>query len=337
MIRFGIAGAAHPHVESFISEATARDDVELVGVYDPDPTIAAALAQRLAVPAYTDHHSLLTETGVEAVAIAAIYDQRPQLIVECLHRGVHVAVDKPMATRLSDLDAIEQAAQASSAHVSLVLEKRYYPVTLAAQQLYAEGVLGEIVHVSATAPHRLLPAHRPAWFFARQSYGGILGDLLTHDLDLALRFTGATSGVLNAHATNAAHPERPEFQDLGAALLYTDDNKTIALDAHWLSPEAAPYHGDYRMQLVGTEGTADLLWKDNLLLVATHHQAPRRQALPPGRRPAQNFFDAIGNQRPPDCDTEHSIAITRVALLAQRSADTMTPQRWSICSMAPSS
>ena len=337
MIRFGIAGAAHPHVESFISEVAARDDIELVGVYDPDPTIAAALAQRLTVPAYADHHSLLAEAGVDAVAIAAIYDQRPQLIVECLERGVHVAVDKPMATQLSDLDAIEQAAQGSSAHVSLVLEKRYYPVTLAAQQLCAEGVLGEIVHVSATAPHRLLPAHRPDWFFVRQSYGGILGDLLTHDLDLALQFTGATSGVVHAYASNTAHPDKPEFQDLGAALLHTDDNRTIALDAHWLSPEAAPYHGDYRMQLVGTEGTADLLWKDNLLLIATHHQAPCRVALPLGRRPVQNFFDAIRDQRSPDCGTEHSIAVTRVALLAPRSADTATPQRWSIYSMAPQS
>ena len=337
MIRFGILGAAHPHVESFITEAASRDDIELVGVYDQDPTISATLAERLGVPSYADYHSLLIQAGVDAVAIAATYDQRSQLIVECLRQGVHVAADKPMATKLSDLDAIEQAAQNSSAHLSLVLEKRYYPVTLAAQKLSAEGVLGQIVHVSATAPHRLLPAHRPSWFFSRQRYGGILGDLLTHDLDLALRFTGATSGVVHAHATNAAHPEKPEFQDLGAALLCTDDNRTIALDAHWLSPEAAPYHGDYRMQLVGTEGTADLLWKENLLLVATHQQAPYRQSLPEGRRPAENFFDAIFDRRPPECSTAHSIAVTRIALLAQLSADTMTPQRWSINPMQPSS
>lgn len=329
MTRFAVSGAAHPHVESFFAEAAARADLELVAVCDSDPAIAAALAERFGVPSFSCHEEMLTAVRPDAVAISAVYSERPQLIIESLKRGVHVAVDKPMATRLDDLAAIELATQFSTAHLSLVLEKRYYPATLALKEVLQTGALGRIVHISATAPHKLKINTRPEWFFTGTGYGGILGDLLTHDVDLALQFSGAVGGTVQAHAGNVAHPDQPEFSDLGAALFVTDDHQTISLDAHWLSPEAAPYHGDYRMQLVGTEGTADLFWKDDRLVVATHQRPPYEPDLPPARRPAEDFFDAIRDGRTPDCDTAQSIAVTRIALLAQLSADTGTAQRWS--------
>lgn len=327
VIRFGIAGAAHPHVGAFVAEAAARRDVRLVGVWDPDADIASSLAAHTDATHFPSLQAMLADAALDAVAVAAIYGDRAELVATCLESGVHVAVDKPMAITHAGLDRVVAATRQRRAHVSLVLDKRAHPVTRAALRLHASGELGEIVQITGTAPHRLRPQSRPEWFFRRASFGGILGDILTHDIDLALQFSGLTRGVVTAYAGNRGHPEHPEFEDYGSALFCGDGRATISLDAHWLSPAGASAD-DYRMRLVGTEGTAELLWGKGSLLVETEsgsrQYTPRREL----RGPAQQFFDALRDHRAPECDSARSVAVSRVALQAQRSSDLARTEEW---------
>jgi predicted dehydrogenase len=322
VIRFGIAGAAHAHVGAFVAEAAARGDIRLIGGWDPDPGVAASIA----CPPFPSLQAML-EAELDAVAIAAVYGDRADLAAAFLQRGVHVAVDKPMAITHAGLDKVEAAAARSAAHLSLILDKRADPVTRAAMRLHADGVLGDIAQVSATAPHRLRAALRPAWFFRRRSYGGILSDILTHDIDLGLQFSGLTRGVVTAHAGNLAHPEHPEFEDHGSALFRGDSGPTLSLDAHWLSPDGA-LADDYRMRLVGTKGTAELLWGTGVLVVETDRGAHRYTPPRERRGAAQEFFDALRDGRAPECDSARSIAVSRIALQAQRSSDRARTESW---------
>lgn len=93
------------------------------------------------------------------------------------------------------------------------------------------------------------------------------------------------------------------------------------MEANWLSPQAADVHGHYRMRLTGSEGTAELDWAYNTLGVATHDRAPWQEPLGEPRRPAAYFFDALAAGVEPEVGTAASLLATRVALLAQRSAD----------------
>jgi predicted dehydrogenase len=322
VIRFGIAGGAHPHVGAFLAEVAARGDIRLAGAWDPDPGVAASLADAT----FPSLRAML-DAELDAVAIAAVYADRAELAAAFLRRDVHVAVDKPMAVTTDGLDRIAAAVARSTAHLSLILDKRADPVTRAALRLHADGDLGAIAVVSATAPHRLRAATRPAWFFRRRSYGGILSDILTHDIDLGLAFSGLTRGVVTAHAGNLAHPEHPEFEDYGSALFRGDQGPVLSLDAHWLSPDGA-LADDYRMRLVGTEATAELRWGSGVLVVETgsgrHRLTPPRKQ----RGAVQEFFDALRDGRAPECDAARSVAVSRIALQAQRSADLARTEAW---------
>ena len=75
------------------------------------------------------------------------------------------------------------------------------------------------------------------------------------------------------------------------------------------------------MRLTGTEGTAELFWAQNKLLAATTERPPWQVELPPRRRPAADAFDASSAGREPEIGTAAGFAATRVALLAQESAD----------------
>lgn len=320
-VRLAVAGLRHPHIETILDEARLRPDVELVAIAEVDPDIRAEQAARLGVPAHADHRELLDRGDVDVVGIGAVNADRGRIAADALRRGVHVIADKPLCTTMAALAEVEAAWTAGDAVLSIAFEKRFYPPTLAFDRLFADGTIGRLAVVAASAPHKLKRASRPAWMFDHAAYGGVVNDLAVHDLDLLLHYSGAKSGSLQAFARNVGNTDRPDFQDTAVVALQTDDDLLATTEVHWLSPEAADYHGDYRMRLVGTEGTAELLWKDDLLTVATHTRPPWTEPLPPRQRPAEDFFDALLAGRPPRVSAEASFAATRLALLAQDSAD----------------
>ncbi|MCS7477706.1 Gfo/Idh/MocA family protein [Umezawaea endophytica] len=306
-LRLAIAGAAHPHVSYALDELAHRDDVLLVGVSDPDPTLVAA--------SHTDHRALLAERRPDVVVVAGVYADRAEVVVDALRSGAHVLADKPLCTTLSDLDLIEETAAETGRVVSLMLEKRFYPETLAARALLDSGELGSLVLVAASSPHRLNRATRPAWFLRRETYGGVIGDLAVHDVDLVLALSGATEGTVTAIGDRNA-----EFPLHGAVLLRAGD-VAATIETSWLTPAASPWHGDYRMRLTGTEGTAELLWARGELTATTNDRPLWTVPLPEGGRPAADALVAFATGRVPRVGTAESVTATRIALLAQDSAD----------------
>lgn len=327
-LSLAIAGLRHPHIETIIDEARLRPDVKLVAIAESEPEIRTRYASSLGVPGYADHREMLDAVGVDVLGVGAVYGDRGGIVRDALLAGVHVLADKPLCTTLADLDAIERAWRDSGRHLSIAFEKRFYPPTIAATRLVAEGELGELVMISSSAPHKLTRQRRPDWMFDRIRYGGIINDLAVHDIDLLLHFSGATCGTLWAFAGNRANADQPGFEDHGLVTLRSDDGVLASVEVSWLSPEAASYHGDYRMRLVGTKGTAELLWKDDVLAVATHSRPPWRESLPGRLRAAEDFFDALTRGRPPAVTARDALAATRIGLLAQRSADERRPMSW---------
>lgn len=320
-MKVAIVGAAHPHVTYALDEVAARTDLELVGVCEPDQQLRHAyLPAELTAPVYATTAELFAEREVDVALVAGVYSRRGADTLAALQAGAHVLADKPLCTSLAELDAITAAAERSGRHVSVVFEKRFYPPTLAAGRLLAEGVLGELALVASTGPHKLNLPSRPPWFLTRAGYGGIAADLPVHDIDLVLALTGARSGSVSARTGNVRPQDHPDFDD-HVALLLQAGGTTATIEASWLSPQAADLHGHYRMRLTGSEGTAELDWAYNTLTVATHDRPVWQEPLGQPRRPAAYFFDALADGREPEITTAASLLATRVALLAQRSAD----------------
>ncbi|MDX3659949.1 Gfo/Idh/MocA family oxidoreductase [Streptomyces sp. ID05-26A] len=299
VLRLAVAGAAHPHVAYVLDELPLRTDVALVGISD------------------SDHRALLDAQRPDVVVVAGIYAERGQAVVDALRAGAHVIADKPLCTSLSELDAIETAARESGRTVSLLLEKRGYPETLAARELIGSGALGTVSQVAASAPHKLNRASRPSWFLDPATYGGVIGDLAVHDIDLVLWLTGAREGTVSA----VGGPRH-------GSLLLRAGEVAATIEVSWLTPDSAPWHGDYRMRLTGTSGTAELLWARGKLEAETHERPLWTVELPERRRPAVAVLDALVAGEEPEVGTAASLLATRIALLAQDSADRGGVRAW---------
>lgn len=320
VIRLAVIGVAHQHAAYVFDELGHQPAVQLVAVADPDRQLAAHYAERFDVPSYGDGTALLADHEVDVVATAAVFGDRGRVIVNALQAGAHVLADKPLCIHDDELDEIERWASQTGRVVSVMFEKRHYPVTQALHRLITEGTLGELALFASTGPHTLNQPARPPWFFERHTYGGILCDLAVHDVDLVLWLAGLTQGTVTGFSANGSVPEHPGFADHGVLALQSG-SVLATIDVHYLTPAAAARHGDYRMRVVGTQGNAEVGFTTDELVVTTNRRAPWHPSLLPRRRPAEDFFTSLAAGQNPEVATAASVAATRVALAAQRSAD----------------
>lgn len=329
MINVAVLGAAHPHIGEALAEIAGRDDVTLVAASEPDAAMRDRFLGGVSAPVYDNHAELLDRHRVDVAVVSGIYAQRSDAILAAFAAGAHVFADKPLCTTFEQLDTVAAAARGTDRHLGLMFTKRFSAATVAAKRLVDAGVLGELALIASTGPHKLVQATRPDWFFDSALYGGAAGDLPVHDVDLALFFTGATSGTVSAATGNVRSADHPDFDD-HVALLLQAGSVIATIEANWLSPEAAELHGHYRMRLTGSEGTAEIDWGYETLTVATHDRPTWTEPLDQPRRSMQFFFDAIIAGTEPEVSTETSLLATRVALLAQQSAETGgSPLPWS--------
>ncbi len=186
-------------------------------------------------------------TGVDAVVIATATDVRLPLIDACAAAGVPVYIEKPLAFRPNDVEAIATLA-APVAHRSMLgLMMRYHP----AFRMLAAADLSDVFQFNLSIGHDVTK-WRADWRFS-ESYaaqamgGGVLLDLC-HEIDMtACLFPGLTVRSVES----LGHPAYPGV-DMASriSLAQTDISGEVAMD--YLAPKL-----HRRCALRGTERMYD--------------------------------------------------------------------------------
>ena len=175
------------------------DGVELVGVCDVDAARAQATADAQGTVAYTDHREMLDSLRPDVVHVCTPHDQHAPVAVDCIARGVHVILEKPVAHTLSDARPVLDAHLANPAvKVAVCFQNRYNRASQEAYRLIHEGSLGAIRGASATVAWHRTPEYyaRGPWRGQRRrSGGGVLMNQAIHTLDLVQWFLGPVAHV----------------------------------------------------------------------------------------------------------------------------------------------
>jgi len=150
-------------------------DSRLVAVVDADAAARDKVAAELGCRAVADFHELLGE--VDAVSIATPTPLHFPIARECLERGIHVLVEKPITETLDEARSLVDIA----AHAGRILQvghlERFNAAILA-----LEGTLGT---------PRFIESHRLAPFKERGTDVNVVLDLMIHDIDLIQSLVGA--------------------------------------------------------------------------------------------------------------------------------------------------
>ena len=257
-LRFAVIGLDHRHVYDLTAGLLAAGAV-CVG-HDPettDPRVLAGFRKRFPDVPPVARDRLLDDPSIDFIVLCAVPSHRAALAIEAMRQGKDVMVDKPGVTTLEQLQAVEAAVQQTHRIWSVCLGRLTSPAAQEALRVARSGELGRLVSLTSLAPHRLNRALRPAWFFDRAAYGGIITDIGVHSIDQFLAFAGASDATIDAATIGAFGTEPPGFEDFAAITLHAGPMVgTIRLD--WFTPDGLPDWGDGRLFLVGTEGTLEL-------------------------------------------------------------------------------
>jgi predicted dehydrogenase len=169
------------------------DGVALVGVYDPDPDRASALADELGVQAFADLDELLS--AVQVVTVASPADTHAEMADRALLADRHVYVEKPLATTISSGEALVDRAG-----------RRRLILACGHQERVTFGAMGLID--TPEAPSRIESVRRGLFSERSRDVSCVL-DLMIHDLDLALILGG--DDVLEIHAKGGADEVQAEI------------------------------------------------------------------------------------------------------------------------------
>jgi myo-inositol 2-dehydrogenase/D-chiro-inositol 1-dehydrogenase len=160
--------------------------VRVAAVADPDPICRAAA--RALVPGARDVPSAeaLFESGeLDAVVIAAPTAAHAGLAVAAFERGLHVYLEKPVATSLDDAARVVAAWRRSGRVGAVGFNYRRNPLVESAADALRRGAVGRIVAIRSVFSTSLPPdPARDAWRHARATGGGALLDLASHHVDL---------------------------------------------------------------------------------------------------------------------------------------------------------
>jgi predicted dehydrogenase len=258
-IPFAVIGLDHAHIYS-MTDAVIRGGGVLTSFYAADAAQIATFRKRYGdVKLARSEAEVLEDRTIKLVAGAPIPDQRAPLGIRVMQAGKDYLSDKPAITTLQQLADVRRAIKATSRKFAIMYSERLeVPAAVAAGQLVDRGAIGKVVQTINIAPHRVSAPTRPAWFWDKARYGGILTDIGSHQADQFVYFTRSTRAHVVASQTgNLAHPDHPQFEDFGDMML-AGDGGTGYVRVDWFTPDGLPTWGDGRLFLLGTDGYIEL-------------------------------------------------------------------------------
>jgi predicted dehydrogenase len=229
-------------------------------VYDADPKKVEAFRARFpAVQVARSFDEILTDPAVQLVAAAAIPNVRGGIGCRVMQAGKDYFTDKTPFTTLDQLaEARRVAAATGRKYMVYFSERLHVECAMHAGDLVHGGAIGKVIQVLGLGPHRL-GTGRPAWFFERARYGGILCDIGSHQFEQYLFFSGATDAtVTQAAVGNFANPDTPGFEDFGEASLVGNNGTSNYVRVDWFTPPGLGTWGDGRLVILGTKGYLEL-------------------------------------------------------------------------------
>jgi predicted dehydrogenase len=175
-IRLGVIGAGHL---GRIHAKLARqvEEVELVAVVDPSPEARRLCEADGSTPVLSDYHDLLGKLDAAIVATPTRFHHAVSL--DLLERGIHLLVEKPLATSVAEADEMLEVATRRGAILQVGHIERFNPA-------WNQPAVAPLVREP-----KYIEASRCSGFTFRSTDIGVVLDLMIHDLDLILYFANS--------------------------------------------------------------------------------------------------------------------------------------------------
>jgi UDP-N-acetylglucosamine 3-dehydrogenase len=213
VIGAGIMGSNHARVFAGLP------GVDLVGIAEPLAAHRDRAVELIGCPVFETAEAMY-DAGLDAVTIAAPTHLHHELALDCISRGVHALVEKPIASTVAEGREIVAAAARAGVMLMVGHVERFNPAVAAIKAAIKDE---DILSIAIT---------RVGPFPPRMSNVGVVIDLAVHDIDLIRFFTESEIVEVQPQLSSAV----AEREDIALLQFRTESGVLAHINTNWLTP-----------------------------------------------------------------------------------------------------
>lgn len=250
------------------SMAACHPAVNFLALSDQDGKRAAALATSVGADVSSDDNlEAIAHPKVDAVIVSTSEPEHALPVMQALERGKPVLVEKPIALRLTDADAMIETARRTGTELHVGYTMRFNRRYLLTKEQIVQGRLGRVV--GATARLYNTRAHG-LQILQRSLDATFVQDALTYLVDLCGWFLEDADPVeVYARAHGVVYRKAGyDADEVTWAVITFRDGTVVNLGVGYALPDKYPTHGRLvRVEVLGEEGVVllDEDHKENVL------------------------------------------------------------------------
>ncbi len=325
-VRYAVVGAGWISQAAFLPGVAESGNSVVTALVTGDSAKAHALGARYGIEhihGYADYEQLLASGEIDAIYLALPNDMHRQYALPALQRGVHVLLEKPMATSEADCEAMIDAARSGNAKLMIAYRLHFEPATLAAIELVRAGKLGQVRAFSAVFSQSVAPSNHRA---SHGYWAGPVSDMGVYPINAVRNLFGEEP--VEVSAVGVRDPGLPfNFDDTVAVTLRFASHRVAQFVVSYSSANVDQY------RIIGTQGDLEVspgftfgVGLRHRLTLGGKSSEQAFEATNQFGGELQYFSDCILHNREPEPNGEEGLADVRVLAAIERALESGQPQ-----------
>ena len=316
---------------TYLYTLSKSPDAEVVSVADINPEKAEKQAKEFNInEVYTDYKDVLKD-NLDAVFILTPHYEHPEQTIFFAKNGLDVLCEKPLASKMSDIEDMIDTCDKEGVKFSTMLQRRLYPNTIAAREAVKEGLLGKIRNVELDFSCYKKKEFYNGWRAAKKTGGGGLMSQTLHRIDQIVFIFGEPIAVEGVTKTTRDYLE---IEDYAKGKIYFRNGFVANLEAN--NSSLGPNNQE-TLSIISISGeNGKIVLSDDLTPVWSVPNMPapldaNLNAIPLKYRPAyygpcheiiiNDFVDSVMKGREPLIEGKDSIPAMKVIFGFYKSAE----------------
>ena len=325
-MKVGIIGAGsmgHAHAAGWINT-----DAEIVGVLSTDTAKSEILAKKLNAQVYTSYDSLLSDVDIVDICIPTHLHK--DYVLKASQAGCHILCEKPIALTVEDGLEMISACKTANVRLFIGMVLHFFPEYISMKQAIKSGAVGNPQVVRLTRASYRPQKADDNWFMDEAKSGGMIIDLMIHDLEMSRWLTKGE--VIRVFAKSIRSQQDDVLADHCLAIVRYDNGAMAHIEGSWGLP--APMF-NVSAEVAGDDGLIEWESDKTRPILQYMHQTDNDAtdvALPtsplnedPWAAEVKHFYDAIVNDTPFRIAPIDALRGLQIALAVKESAKTGKP------------
>lgn len=243
-------------------KAAVNNNFDIVAVCDLQPEHMEnilgkqGLQENSSIKRYTDYKKMILENEIELVSIATESGSHAEIALNCIDKGIHVIIEKPMAMSLSDADKIIALSRDKGVKVCACHQNRFNVAVQEMRKALEKGRFGRLSHGSIHVRWNRNQDYytQASWRGTWAQDGGALMNQCIHGIDL-LRWTFGDEIDEVYGQTRQQFHHYLEAEDVGMAVVKFKNGAIATIEG---TTNVYPQNLEETLYVFGEKGTVKI-------------------------------------------------------------------------------